>query len=337
MPNNAVVSIAGDFEPDAALALVQKYFGDIKPGNPKPFDVPDPAPQTAERRESMVDPLAELPAFHISFHIPKDREPDHYPLEMLAAVLGDGESSRLYQKLVKEREILTEIQVSTDGRRGPDLFSVWAICAEGKEPEAARKLILEEIKTIATRGITPRELEKAKNRMRSEFAFGLESNLARAMRLAEFEVYYGDAKLLLGELARYQAVTAEDVKRVAGQYFAPTNRTVLDVLPPKAAAAQAAAKPAPAAAKPAAAAPAAPATTAPRPGSTANLPAPKPAAAPASAAPKPAAPAPAAAAPTTAPTPATPPPAGTAPGGAAPTPAPKPQFHADPTSKEFSR
>jgi zinc protease len=183
----------------------------------------------------MVDPLAELPAFHLSFHIPKDRDPDHYPLEMLAAVLGDGESSRLYQKLVKEKEILGEIQVSTDGRRGPDLFSFWAICSEGKEPEAARKLILDELKSVATKGITARELEKAKNRMRSEFVFGLESNLSRASRLAEFETYYGDAKLLMTELARYTAVTADDVKRVAGQYFAPTNRTVLDVLPAKAA------------------------------------------------------------------------------------------------------
>jgi hypothetical protein len=225
---------------------------------------------------------------------------------------------------VKEREILTEIQVSTDGRRGPDLFSVWAICAEGKEPEAARKLILDEIKAIAQRGITPRELEKAKNRMRAEFVFGLESNLARAMRLAEFEVYYGDGKLLLTELARYTAVTAEDVKRVAGQYFAPTNRTVLDVLPPKAANAAAAKAPA-AAAKPAAPA----AVNAPKP-AAANAPKPT---TPASAAPKPAAPAPATAAPTPAPTPATPPPAGTAPAPATP----KPQFHADPTSKEVSR
>jgi predicted Zn-dependent peptidase len=247
VPNNAVVSIAGDFEPDAALKLVEQYFGDIKPGSPRPFSVADPAPQTAERRESMIDPLAELPAFHISFHIPKDREPDHYPLEMLASVLSDGESSRLYQKLVKEKEILQEIQVSTDGRRGPDLFSFWAICAEGKEPEAARKLILDELKAVAQKGITPRELEKAKNRMRAEFVFGLESNLERATRLAEFETFHGDAKLLLAELDRYQKVTADDVKRVAGQYFAPTNRTLLDVLPPKAATAPGGA---PAAAKP---------------------------------------------------------------------------------------
>jgi zinc protease len=234
-PNNAVVSIAGDFEPAAALQLVQKYFGAIPKAQVKPFTTPDPAPQTAERKDSMLDPLAELPAFHVAFHIPKDREPDHYPLELLSLVLGDGESSRLYQKLVKEKEILQEIDVNTDGRRGPDLFSFWGICAEGHNPEAARTVIFDELKSIAQKGVTARELDKAKNRIRAEFVFGLQSNLSRATHLAEYETFFGDASLLLGELDRYRAVTLDDVKRVASQYFAPTNRTMLDVVPAKSA------------------------------------------------------------------------------------------------------
>jgi predicted Zn-dependent peptidase len=234
-PSNAVISIAGDFDPEAAMVLVKKYFGDI-PGKPvKKFAVPDPAPQTAERKESTVDPLAELPALHIAYHIPRDREPDHYPLELLASILGDGESSRLYQKLVKDKEIVQEIEVATDGRRGPDLFSVWSICAEGKKPEDVRNLVYAELKSVADKGVTDRELQKAQNRMRAEFVYGLQSNLSRASRLAEFEVYFGDAGLLLNELDRYLAVTADDIKRVAGQYFAETNRTVLDVFPATAA------------------------------------------------------------------------------------------------------
>jgi predicted Zn-dependent peptidase len=123
-PNNAVLSIAGDFDPALAMRTVQRLFGEI-PRRPTPvFDPPPLAPQTAERVESMGDPLAELPAFHIGYHIPPDRSPDHYPLDMLAIALGDGESSRLYQKLVKGKELLQQIDVSTDGRRGPDLFSV---------------------------------------------------------------------------------------------------------------------------------------------------------------------------------------------------------------------
>jgi predicted Zn-dependent peptidase len=268
-PNNAVVSIAGDFEPEAAVKLVQQYFGKIPAASVKPFTTPDPPPQTAERKDSMLDPLAELPAFHVGYHIPRDRDPDHYPLEMLALILGDGDSSRLYQKLVKEREILQDISVNTDGRRGPDLFSFWAVCAEGKSPEAARTLIFDELKSIATKGISARELEKAKNRVKAEFVFGLQGNLSRATRLAEYETFFGDANLLLGELDRYSAVSGEDIKRVTAQYFVPTNRTILDVVPAKAApnagniqqpkAAPVAAKPAtaapPSAAKAAAAAP----------------------------------------------------------------------------------
>jgi zinc protease len=231
-PSHAVLSIAGDFDPEAAMALIKKYFGDVPSHPVKPFDVADPTPQTAERKESMIDPLAELPAFHIAYHIPKDREPDHYPLELLGMALGDGESSRLYQKLVKEQELVQEIQVSTDGRRGPDLMSVWAICSEGRSGEDVRKLIYDELAAIAQKGLSERELAKLKNRVRSAFVFGLASNLSRAMKLAEFEVYYGDANLLLGELDRYLAVTGADIQRVASTYFAPTNRTVLDVLPP---------------------------------------------------------------------------------------------------------
>ena len=250
-PNNAVLGIAGDFEPQAALGLVQTYFGTIPKATVKPFTTPEPAPQTAERKDSMLDPLAELPAFHVAYHIPKDREPDHYPLDLLALVLGDGESSRLYQKLVKEKEILQEIEVNTDGRRGPDLFSFWGISAQGKSTEAARTVIFGELAAIAKNGITPRELQKAKNRMRANFVFGLETNLARATKLAEYETYFGDANILMTELDRYGTVTLDDVKRVAGQYFAPTNRTVLDVVPARAAAAEPAnAKPAqPAAAR----------------------------------------------------------------------------------------
>ena len=309
-PNNAVLSIAGDFEPQAALALIKQHFGTIPGAKVPPFTTPDPAPQTAERKDSMLDPLAELPAFHIAYHIPTDRSPDHYPLELLASVLGDGESARLYQKLVKDKEILQEIDVNTDGRRGPDLFSFWGICAQGHAPEEARTLISNELSTIGQKGISRAELDKAKNRMRANFVFGLENNLQRASRLAEFETFYGDATLLLNEIERYSAVKLEDVQRVASLYFAPTNRTVLDVVPAKTAAAQAAA----ATRKPAAtAAPAKPTAAAPNPAAPAKpaaavaAPA-KPAAASAPAgASQPAAAVPAAARPTATGAPPTPP------------------------------
>jgi len=230
-PNNAVLSIAGDFEPSEALALVREHFGAIGRGEVPPYAPPELAPQTAERRETMTDPHAELPAFHVAWHIPPNRAQDHYALELLGLVLGDGQSSRLYQKLVKEREICQQIYVGTDDRRGPDLFGVFGILASGHQPAEAQTVIFDEVSSVAERGITERELQKAHNRVRSYFVFGLQSNMSRARQLAEYEMYYGDAALVRTELDRYLAVTREDVQRVAQQYFDATNRTVLDVLP----------------------------------------------------------------------------------------------------------
>lgn len=229
-PNNAVLTLVGDFDPNEALKQVEKYFGAIPSRGRPAYEPGELAPQTEERRESMLDPLAQLPGFHIAYHIPSAREPDHYPLDILSMALGDGESSRLYLELVKKKELLQSLHVGTDSRRGPDLFSFWAVVAEGKQAKVAQDAIYAEIEKVAKLGLTPRELEKAKNRVRSSFVFGMSSTLDRALTLGMFELYFGNAELLKTELDKYLAVTNEDVKRVAARYFAKTNRTVLDVV-----------------------------------------------------------------------------------------------------------
>jgi predicted Zn-dependent peptidase len=230
-PNNAVLSISGDFDADDAVRLVDKYFGGIPAQQTPVYSEPAPPNQSAERTETMYDANATLPAFHLAYHIPPSRTPDHYALEMLASVLGDGESSRLYQTLVKGKEICQDVAVGTDDRRGPDLFSVWAVMATGHAPKEAQEIVFAELDSIATKGVTARELEKAKNRMHAAFVFGLQSNMARSQHLAEYELYWGDANLLRLELDRYLAVSIEDIQRVAGEYFEAPHRTVLDVLP----------------------------------------------------------------------------------------------------------
>jgi zinc protease len=230
-PNNAVLSIAGDFDPDEAMTMVREYFGDIEAGTVPPYEPGELEPQTAERTEVLTDRLADLPAFHVAYHIPQSRTEDHYALEVLSLILGDGDSSRLYQELVKEKEIVSQLSVGTDDRRGPDLFSFFGVMASGHEPAEARDAIYAALEEVASEGITERELQKARNRINAYFVFGLQSNLSRAKQLAEFELYWGNAELIRAELGRYLAVTAEDVKRVAGEYFAATNRTVLDVVP----------------------------------------------------------------------------------------------------------
>jgi len=108
---------------------------------------------------------------------------------------------------------------------------VWCLVAQGRTGAEVREVLYREMDRVANEGISDRELEKVKNLVRRHFVFGLQSNLNRARQLAEYELYDGNAALLRTELDRYLAVTREDVQRVARQYFAPSNRTVLDVLP----------------------------------------------------------------------------------------------------------
>ena len=104
-----------------------------------------PAPPVGERVESMVDPLAPLPAFHIAWNVPPFRSPDSYALDLLAIWLTDGETAPMYRELVKDRALVAQLSVGLDERRGPDLFSVFAVCAPGHPPAEARALLEREL------------------------------------------------------------------------------------------------------------------------------------------------------------------------------------------------
>jgi len=230
-PNNAVLSIAGDVDPAEVRDLVERRFGSI-PRRPDPprQEIVEPA-QTAEKTEVMDDPLAALPAFLVAWHVPPARSPDTYALELLTTILGDGKSSRLYRRLIDRDKTAQRVSVERDERRGPDLMGAWVVCQPGSSVEAAREAVYGEIDRVAKRGVTARELRKAKNRVRSRFTFGLQSALQRALRLAEYSMYFGDAALLRDELALYEPVTARDVQRVTAHYLSEQNRTYLEVVP----------------------------------------------------------------------------------------------------------
>lgn len=233
VPNNAVIAIVGDFEPEEALKLVKKYFGNIARGEALEFTPPPFTPPNTEIKEKIEDPLANLPAFHLAYHIPPLREKDHYPLEVLAVILGDGRSSRLVKKLVQDNPYCQEIYVSTDNRRGPDLFSIFAILNQGIEGEKVREIIYKELKDIEENGLKEGELERAKNRLKSQYLTSLQTNLDLAQRLAMFTLYWGDPTLLRTELNNYLKVTEDDIKKVIGKYLTKGNRIILDVLPSK--------------------------------------------------------------------------------------------------------
>ncbi len=230
-PNNAILSIAGDFDTQQALGWIHKHFGFIEPREVPTFNPPEFTPPTSPRVSTTYDPIAELPAFHVAYPIPPRTHPDHHALEILAIVLGDGKASRLYRELVRSEEICQEVQVSTDNRRGPDLFSMWAILGKRKRTRTALRIIDTELGDVFMKGISESEMEKAKNKIRARFLFGMQSNLSRAKRLAEYELYWGDAEAVRQELERYMQVTDRDIKRVAREYLDRSRRTILSVVP----------------------------------------------------------------------------------------------------------
>ena len=232
VPRNAVLAVTGDVEPAEALAAVERYFGRIPAGDPPPFVLPEFTPPAGERTETLVDPLAPLPAFHVAYHVPPFRSPDSYPLDLLATWMVDGETAPLFRDLVKERGLAQQVSAGLDENRGPDLFSFWVICTPGHDGPTVRAALDEWLDRLAREGIPEAALARAKNIRRARFLEAIRSNLRLATELAKYALYWGDAALLRDELDRYAAVTTEDVRRAVQTYLRRDNRVVLDVVPP---------------------------------------------------------------------------------------------------------
>ena len=230
-PNNAVLSIAGDFDENEALALVRRYFGDARPQLNMPRYAPSPLPEPAARSAVVEDAHARLPALLSAWLIPATDQQEHYALDLAAMLLGDGESSRLHRALVRERSLAISADASTNDNRGPDAFEIDVRLASGAKIADVQKLVDSQIADVARLGPSDEDMKKLKNRMRARFLLGLQSNFARAQKLAEMELYRGDARLLDTELDKYLAVTKEDIKRVVAKYLTPARRSLVEVKP----------------------------------------------------------------------------------------------------------
>ena len=230
-PNNAVLTVVGDFDNDEARALAEKYFGDI-PAQPipPPVDVSEPA-AVAIREETFHDPLAPAPAFVLGWKIPKRRTPVFYALSLAGTLLFEGDSSRLYQKLVKGDESVVSIEGGVDERRGPSALYIFALPKPDEDVSRIREQIFDEIKRIATDGPTEAEMEKLRNSLCNDAVRGRQSTMYRAQRLAEFALYDSDAHLIDSELDHYLAITADDIKNAMANYVDVDNCVVLDIVP----------------------------------------------------------------------------------------------------------
>jgi predicted Zn-dependent peptidase len=234
-PNNAVLSLVGDFETEAALRLIRRYFEAIPPQLPPPVpNVAEPE-QTAERRKIIEDAFAPTARLDIVYQIPPGNTRDWYALSVLGEVLAEGVSSRLHQKLVKEKEIAQSVSAGPDERRGPSLF--WFSVGARPKTDLAllETLIYEEIERLRRELIADWEQEKIRMQLKRERAQQLYSTRRRANALGHFAVYYGDPSLINTIWQKYEAVEKADLQRVANTYLSPSNRTVVITMPKKAA------------------------------------------------------------------------------------------------------
>jgi zinc protease len=237
-PNNAVLTLVGDLDTQKTLALVKKYFESIpKQTPPPPVDETEP-PQKQEKRTTVEDRLARMPRLDMAYHVPAGNTPDSFALSVLGNILSGGESSRLYQKLVKESEVATAVNAGYDQRRGPSLFRFIAMPRPGKNLEDVEKAIDEEIARIQKEPPTEAEMRRVRSGARSSFVAVRESSLSLATQLGQYAVYFNDPNLINTRLDKIMAVTPADVQRVAKKYLVPNERTVVYTRPVPAGAAK---------------------------------------------------------------------------------------------------
>ena len=231
VPNNATAVLVGDFDTKEALNLVTQYLGRVaKSDKPPPRDIPKEPPQTKEKRVTLQEDWP-LPAVVVAHHITFDGNPDSYPLHVASKVLSDGQSSRIYRKLVYEKGIALAAFGGGNIIEDPNLFFAVAIVQPGHTPEEAAKGLIEELDRLRTEPITAAELQQAKNQFARDYILGRETNQNKAEVLGHAAVIHNDIKTADAEFDIFQSLTTADVQRAARTYFTPENRLVLTIMP----------------------------------------------------------------------------------------------------------
>lgn len=230
-PNNAVLVISGAFDPQTAKDLVETHFGDIT-SQPLPpaLDVTEPE-EVAETYREWEDQLAPFPAFLLGWKIPQRRTPESHALYLAGKLLYDGDSSRLYQKLVKGEESVIQLFGFTDERRGPSSIFVGAIPKPEKDLSKIRETIMQEIKDLAANGPTPEEMQKLHNQLFNDSIRMRQSSMSRAQQIAEFALYDGDPNIINIELEELLKITPDDIRGSVEKFLNTENRALLDIIP----------------------------------------------------------------------------------------------------------
>ena len=236
-PNNAVLTVVGDVDVIDVKKMVEKHFATI-PSQPMPAraDLSEP-PQTKEKRVSQTDKLAKLPALATGYHLPPQNSPDFPAMALLVQILQGDESSRWYQRLVKEKELTLDLSGSLNyfgnefDYTGPMIMTTRATYKPGVTADAVLREMDAVLAEITSKGVTDKELTDAKVRYRSNFYGQLESSFGKTHLLSALALFRDNPQQINSLLTPFENVTAPQIKAAAAKYLVATNRTVIDRVP----------------------------------------------------------------------------------------------------------
>ena len=235
-PSNATLTVAGDFDPAETKRMIEEYFGDIPRGGELPAVTCEQPFSALPETRTVQDANANLPAVFYSYGFPASQDGDIAPLRLLASILGDGESARLNQRLVRDEQALLQVIGLPDLRRGPSVYLIGGFVNQGVSVDRVQTLLDGEMERIRNEGVTEAELTRAKNQFRSQTLRTLQTAFGKAEALQSGNFFVGEPAAVENDLEQNAAVTVEDIRRVANEYLVPNNRAVTIVQPATAAA-----------------------------------------------------------------------------------------------------
>lgn len=229
-PGNMVAAIVGDVNADEVIQMAEKYFGSM-PARPNPPRVETVEPkQLGERRVKIVEQTQ--PLILMAYHKPEVRHPDDAVFDAITDILASGRTSRLYKKLVRDEKISVSVGAfpGFPGHKYPNLFVFYSFPAQEHTNAENEETILAEVEKLKSELVSADELKKVKRRAKAGLIRSLQSNSGLAGMLCRSELLLGDWRELFKSLDRIEAVTAEDIKRVANEYFVDSNRSVAEIV-----------------------------------------------------------------------------------------------------------
>lgn len=230
-PENAVLILAGDFDPATVQSLISRYFGGIRPAPGYRTNVPAGEPaQNSERRVTVHDHVR-FPAAYAAYHIPQEGDPGYYAIALLSDILSNGESSRLYKSLVYEKQLAQQVISYVYNLEQPGLLWISAIAMDNVPASSLEEEILAQVNRLVAEPVGEKELRKVKNQTESNITFGKQRVDQKADLLAHYRAIHGSTELINEQIELFEAVTVDDIQRVAREYLTERNRTIVHFLP----------------------------------------------------------------------------------------------------------